>query len=419
MKRVLLVGDSPILHTGFGTVNAQAARAFQDAGMEVASVAGLTTVRAGDVENGIRMYYPDDRDILGRYQFRDVVADFKPDFAYMTADAGTATALGMALPSMPALAYIPIEGEPIGNNDWRNFIRQIPVVTCSKYGVEIAKRDTGKDIPYVYHGVDHDSFKVNGRRDETRTLLGWTDKFVITAVATNVRRKQIPRLIAAFAILKNRYKQKDMILYLHTVPFQGYWLDGHNLEEVCRMYGVGDDVFFNDQMKQRNDSIPLETFVTLEGEERPGLVDILNASDIGINCSQVEGFSLTNAEMMACGLPVLTTKYAAGWEVVQPAGRGIPVTDWEVHKSSTLYANVKPDDIASEVLRLRRSPKELKRMSEAGLIRAKDFDWAVFRTKIVEFAQESYDAYQRSNPVQQETDTTEVQGVQDQHLRPD
>jgi len=158
------------------------------------------------------------------------MTEFQPDIVYMTADAGTATALASGLPQCSSLFYIPIEGEPLGNYDWKRLISSLPVVTCSQYGADIIKRDTGKTVPYVYHGVDHDVYKVTENRDETRSRLGWTDKFVVTAVATNVRRKQIPRLIEAISILKHKYNVKDIVLYLHTIPFQGYWLDGHKLE---------------------------------------------------------------------------------------------------------------------------------------------------------------------------------------------
>ena len=56
----------------------------------------------------------------------------------------------------------------------------------------------------------------------------------------------------------------------------------------------------------------------------PGLVEMYNASDLFVLPSQVEGFGLPIAEAMACGLPVMVTKYAAGWEVASPAGKGNP-----------------------------------------------------------------------------------------------
>lgn len=407
-RKVLFLGDNPALNTGFGRVNAQAARAFQDAGWEVGSVSGLTS-EGPEMWKGVKIYYPkENRDVLGLNIIRETVEDFKPDMLYMTADAGTATTLASASPDMAALMYVPIEGEPLGNSDWRRLIRFIPVVTCSQYGVDIIKRDVGRDVPFIYHGVDHEVFKVTGTRDHYRKMMNWQDKFVIMAVSTNVRRKQLPRLIEAVSILKHKNKLKDIVLYLHTVPFQQYWLEGHNLPEVIDYYDVSDVVVFHPNMKNRNDSIP-----EISKNGQPGLADLYNSADLFVNVSQVEGFGMPQAEAMACGLPTLVTKYSAGWEVVRPAGRGIPVHDWEMHKSTTRYANVDPAVVAKEILRLKNAPSERARMSAAGLERVKDFSWPYFRQEIVIHAERALDAYKERSRLKQEADSVKEKKQQE------
>jgi hypothetical protein len=109
----------------------------------------------------------------------------------------------------------------------------------------------------------------------------------------------------------------------------------------------------------------------------------MNAADLSVNVSQVEGASLTNIEAMACGLPVMTTDYAAGMEMVGKAGQGIYVNDWTVHKSGTIYANVSPQRTADEIRNLMRKPKRLAEMSAASLERAKLFTWDAFRSKLI------------------------------------
>jgi glycosyltransferase involved in cell wall biosynthesis len=391
-RKVLIVGDSPLLKTGFGRVNAIAAKRFQEEGWQVASVAGLTTEPPKDDE-GIRLYVPSERsDVLGIRDIPNAVEDFKPDVVYATADPGSVVALAYGLPDMPAFIYTPIEGEPIINRDWRLVLKTLSLATCSKYGSDLIKTTLNRDVPYVYHGVDHETFKVTGIRDDIRRAMKWGDKFVISCVATNVRRKQLPRLLEAVARLKHQYNQKDIILYMHTVPFQNYWLEGWNLFEVVNMFGIQEETFFHPLMVKRNAFIPERT----GDPKNPGLADIIEASDLFVNPSMVEGFGLPPVEAMACGVPVLVTKYAAGWEVVSPAGRGIPVGDWEVHKSGTMYANVSVEQLAKEILRLKRNPKERARMSAAGLIRAKDFDWEIYKERLIPFVEQAIESHQTS-----------------------
>ena len=402
-KRVLILGDSPLLKTGFGRVNLIAAKRFQSEGWEVASVAGLTREPPPfDEREGIRIFTPTrgaSGDQLGLADIPTAIKEFKPDCIYMTAEAGTVTFIAQATPEMPALIYSPVEGGPMPNLDWQGFYKAIPSFTTSQYGVDVVKQETGMEIPYVYHGVDHDVFqKYDGMYEAVRKAIGWEDKFVINMTATNVRRKQHVRLMEAVATLIHKYKQRDIVLYLHTLPFNNYWLDGWNLTEIARSYGIEDYVFFHPKMTKRGEYVDEMT-----GEaNNPGLVEMYNASDLFVLPSQVEGFGLPIAEAMACGVPVAVTQYAAGWEVASPAGKGLPVRDWEIHKSGTRYANVDVEKMAQLILKLKRNPKERERMSKMGLERAKDFDWDVFRERLVPMIEDSIHAYETSRPKKEE-----------------
>lgn len=380
-KRVLVVGDSPALTTGFGRVNRIAVETLVQAGHEVAYLAGQENSddQRPQLTEAKNKYLPQQHDMMGLLSVQDAIEDFDADVVYHTGEPGTITAFAKVVPArIPMVGYVPVEGEPLIEYQWQQVLSSLDWFTCSQYAVDVTKRSLNKDVPYAYHGIDHDVFKVNGKRDDIRKMFGWTNKFVVICVAANVRRKQWPRLIEAISILKHQYKQKDIVLYAHTVPFDNYWLEGWNLPIISNAFGVYDEVVFNPMLDKHNASIPEST------DENPTLVDLYNASDLFVLPSQVEGFGLPIAEAMACGVPVVVTRYGAGWEVASPAGIGVRPHDWDVHKSGTKYANIDPHELAKEILRLKRNPKERQRRSAMGLERAKDFTWDKFKELLLD-----------------------------------
>lgn len=404
-----MIGDSPRLETGFGRTNRKAAVALQAAGHEVLAVEGLAMGKRRPRSNqtGLELVWPiESDDALATQTVGRAYKKFKPDLVYLTGEPGNTLAYSRHLPhDVKFLVYQLVEGAPIVNHRWRSILAAVDNVAATQFGADALKAATGRAFPWVYTGVDHKVFNETGTRDELRNYHHLEDKFVIMSVAQNVRRKQLTRLIEAVSILKHRHKRKDIVLYLHSSPFQNHWLEGWNLIEMEQAFGIADITIHDPRLAPG-----LHSFIPERSNraDQPGLVELYNMADLFVLPSQVEGFGMPTAEAMACGLPAVVTKYAAGWEVASPASKGIPVHDWEIHKSGQRYANVKPDAVAEIMLKLHRNPNELKRMKDAGLERVKDFQWSDFERTIVAEADRLLSGDQTSSDERQEKDSSEA-----------
>jgi glycosyltransferase involved in cell wall biosynthesis len=378
--KILMLGDSPFIKTGFGIVNAIAFKELSDAGHELLVIGGQDTTER-EIPNGT--FFPVKNqaiDSIGWTLVDSVVEEYAPDALHIIGDPATVTSwlLKQSLYQLPITVYMPVEGAPL-NQQWVDVLSQTPnlnIITCSNYGVEIL-RAAGLTAKMAYHGVSNDFAPMSAdERDAKRYAVGWNDKFVIMCVAQNVERKQWGRLFEAVSILSKKYK--DVILYAHTVPFNNYYLGGHNLPRLAVEMGIPDRVFFPQDHKRHNDAIELR------GVDKPGLIDLYNMADVFVLPSQVEGFGLPLAEAMACGLPVMHTNYGAGAEVIGNAGVKVQVNDWTINKSHSRYANVSPAVLAEEISRVRKSAERRQIMSKKGIEQAKKFKWDDYQSYLRE-----------------------------------
>lgn len=157
------------------------------------------------------------------------------------------------------------------------------------YGVPEAKIDV------IWLGAD-DGFQPVDNPDllrATRIRLVGADRPYVLFAGGLSRRRNVPMLLEAFGILKREEKIPHALL-----------LFGPNrsklpLDDLTRRFGIENDVVQTDGRVAHHHE----------------LVPVYGAADLFVLPSSSEGFSLTLAEAMSCGVPVVTVNRAALGEV--------------------------------------------------------------------------------------------------------
>jgi glycosyltransferase involved in cell wall biosynthesis len=154
-----------------------------------------------------------------------------------------------------------------------------------------------ENIDVVPEGVD-DAFQPlddeNLNRATRQRYLG-SDRPYILFVGKASQRRNIPTLMAALGLLKQRHKIP------HTLLLVGPNVMGLPLSQLAQEHGIAD------------------SFVQTDGrfDSHRELISIYNAADVYAYPSTYDGFSLTTLEAMACGVPVVAVDRAAIREIAQ------------------------------------------------------------------------------------------------------
>lgn len=135
-------------------------------------------------------------------------------------------------------------------------------------------------------------------------LKGREKRFIYLGVFQNFGlRKQIPRLLNAYAILIGESKQlKDRTyLHLHSLPIS---IKGVNIIKVINDLGIADNVSFS-----------YGTFRS-SGWSEEGIARLYNTADCQVTATSSEGFMLPVVEGFACGLPIVAPNCSSLTELI-------------------------------------------------------------------------------------------------------
>ena len=216
-----------------------------------------------------------------------------------------------ALNNIPIASWVPIDHQPAPAKvmDWLKKPNVTPIA-MSLFGKAMIEQ-TGVESEYIPHAIDTKIFRPTANLpggQSGREFVGGEDKFVVGMNFANkaggfIHRKAVAENFLAFAIFAQ--KHDDVILYLHTEPYgkqSGFVLP--NILEAC---GV-----------PQNKVMMVDPIAYQYGISQETLAAIYSAWDVGLFTSYGEGFGIGQIEAQSCGVPIVTSNFAASTELAGP-----------------------------------------------------------------------------------------------------
>jgi glycosyltransferase involved in cell wall biosynthesis len=411
MTRILFLGDSA--GTGFGTVTKNLGLALLRLGEDVRflSLNEQPNVELEEPFRGRSALIGQPSGWLGmenREFLRARIAGmftgmlfedrWTPEAAIILGDMGSlqeSPVVGFVPNGFPAFHYVPVEGIGLPPA-WSLVWRKLRPVATSHFGAAEIKRMSGIETPVVWHGIDHSTFypissakrmlmpmkgtdelKVLRSKADCRRFLGWPEDDVILFRADRyMPRKQFPAMFRSVAPVL--FKHGNVRLICHCL----YRDEGGRIEDEISHYGpivgarpctcVG---------AQHNGhfvfgGIAERMQVTgMGGRADARLLAVMyNAADIYVSTS-AEGFGLTIAEALACGVPAIGLNYSSVPEVIGNAGvlvRSMPTDNIYSH----LWATPVEREYSAALEELVIDPAKRNVLGMKGPYQTEQFNWA-------------------------------------------
>lgn len=306
--------------------------------------------------------YPGNFYKLDSYWAREMlefaIKDFEPDVVLTLGDYYMLPKVAFAMAYPRKLKWIHwgvLDGAPLG------FGCKEPLkwVDYNLYHSDFAKKEIEKIIPNIqgevfFPATNPDIFFEIDKK-QLRKDFNCEDKFVITTVARNQTRKNLPALIEAMVYIKEQIPEAMLLLgATHNTKTPEGGLEGHELQYLIDYYKINDYAVLP---KEKNGDGSLSDKTIRE---------IYNLGDIFCLPTMGEGFGMIFHESMACGVPVLATDCSAVPDTLNNCGYLIPPVASFHHADGVSQTVVSPATIFSLILDIYGDRQTLKEKADLG-----------------------------------------------------
>jgi glycosyltransferase involved in cell wall biosynthesis len=321
--KILWIGDSPAVSTGFGRVAQGVLEGLYQTGRYSVSVLGINHP-IGDPHRyeGMFRIYPAKAggNVYGINRVCEVVEKEKPDVIVINNDLWVCSEYVKEIPENNRIViYSPVDALPV-QKEWLEPMVSVnaSVVTYTSFAKNGIQSVIDIPVSVIGHAVDTDEFYPV---EDARKLLTNIPEgaFVVQNVNRNQPRKRLDLFLKSMQIWLNGLSQADrnnVYIYYHGTLRDVGW----NLVTLAQRWGIDDKLLITDQ---RN-------LTPAQGVTLPILNRIYNVADVHVMTSMGEGFGLSPFESAACGVAQIVPNHSACKELWSGKAPLIDIDHWEV-----------------------------------------------------------------------------------------
>ena len=321
--KLLWIGDSPAVSTGFGRVSQGVLEGLYQTGKYDISVLGINH-QIGDPHRyeGMFRIYPSRAkgNVYGFNRVKEVIEKERPDQIIINNDLWIVPEYVKEIPeNNRILIYSPVDALPI-QPEWLEGLIKVNarVSSYTKFAKDGIQAVKNIPIDIIGHAVDTDEFYP---MDDARRFMANMppEAFIVMNVNRNQPRKRLDLFLRAMQVWLESLSKSDrenVSFYYHGTLRDVGW----NLVQLAQRWGIDDRFLITDQ----------SNLSPSQGVSLSMLCKIYNCADVHVMTSMGEGFGLSPFESAACGIAQVVPSHSACKELWTGKGELVNIKSWEV-----------------------------------------------------------------------------------------